>query len=185
MLWNTQMSCVLLTAIIMRRASIMPSIMYKLLVNPPAHKGPRMVARPPTERLTPWLNPFGDASQRITGYSFHLHSNIQLWLENTARMTVALHHLCCDKMVNCKTQTLCFLCSDFGEERHLRHGHKGKPQQLQKHSDDEGRQLPSITTWQGWKDKINEINGLLNYSCLHWNCMKHIIKLLNYYIYRL
>lgn len=35
----------------------MPSIMYKLLVNPPAHKGPKMVARPPTERLTPWLNP--------------------------------------------------------------------------------------------------------------------------------
>ncbi|KAM7379023.1 hypothetical protein PAMP_004601 [Pampus punctatissimus] len=40
----------------------------------------------------------------------------------------------------------------FGEERHLRHGHEGKPQQLQKHSDDEGRQLPSITTWQGRKD---------------------------------
>lgn len=35
----------------------MPSIIYKLLVNPPAHKGPKMVARPPTERLTPWLNP--------------------------------------------------------------------------------------------------------------------------------
>lgn len=48
----------------------MPSIMYKLLVNPPAHKGPKMVARPPTERLTPWLNPFGDTSQRIEGYSF-------------------------------------------------------------------------------------------------------------------
>ncbi|KAA8587345.1 hypothetical protein FQN60_016207 [Etheostoma spectabile] len=42
--------------------------------------------------------------------------------------------------------------TDFGEERHLRHGHKGKPQQLQKDSDDEGRQLPSISTWQGWKD---------------------------------
>lgn len=54
---NTRRSCGLLTVIIMRRASIMPSIMYKLLVNPPAHKGPKMVARPPTERLTPWLNP--------------------------------------------------------------------------------------------------------------------------------
>lgn len=72
--------------------------------------------------------------------------------------------------------TLCFLCSDFGEERHLRHGHKGKPQQLQKHSDDEGRQLPSITTWQAWKDNINEMNGLLNYSCLSPNYMKHVIK---------
>lgn len=38
----------------------MPSIMYKLLVNPPAHSGPRMVARPPTERLTPWLKPVGE-----------------------------------------------------------------------------------------------------------------------------
>lgn len=46
----------------------MPSIMYKLVVSPPAHKGPKMVARPPTERLTPWLNPLDDALQRIVGY---------------------------------------------------------------------------------------------------------------------
>lgn len=37
----------------------MPSMMYKWLVSPPAHRGPRMVARPPTERLTPWLKPVG------------------------------------------------------------------------------------------------------------------------------
>ena len=55
--FKSQMICVVLTVIMMRRASIMPSITYKLLVSPPAHRGPRMVARPPTERLTPWLNP--------------------------------------------------------------------------------------------------------------------------------
>lgn len=71
---NSPRSCVLLTVIIMRRASIIPSVMYKLLVSPPAHRGPRMVARPPTERLTPWLNPFGDTSQRIKGYSFAILS---------------------------------------------------------------------------------------------------------------
>ncbi len=53
----------------------MPSIMYKLLVNPPAHKGPKMVARPPTERLTPWLNPFGDTLQRIIPF-IYTHSNM-------------------------------------------------------------------------------------------------------------
>lgn len=59
---------VVLTVIRMSRASIMPSITCRLLVSPPAHKGPKMVARPPTERLTPWLNPFGEASQhRCTG----------------------------------------------------------------------------------------------------------------------
>ena len=52
----------------------MPSIMYKLLVNPPAHKGPKMVANPPTDRLTPWLNPFGDTSQRIKAYCLHLQT---------------------------------------------------------------------------------------------------------------
>lgn len=49
----------------------MPNIMYKLLVNPPAHKGPKIVAKPPTERLTPWLNPFGEASQN-NRLLFHL-----------------------------------------------------------------------------------------------------------------
>ena len=52
----------------------MPSIMYKLLVNPPAHRGPKMVAKPPTERLTPWLNPFGDTSQRIKAYFLHVQT---------------------------------------------------------------------------------------------------------------
>lgn len=47
--------------------------------------------------------------------------------------------------------TLCFLCRDFGEERHLRHRHEGETQQLQEHSDDKGCQLPFITTWQWWK----------------------------------
>lgn len=32
-------------------------MMYRLSVSPPAHRGPRMVARPPTERRTPWLKP--------------------------------------------------------------------------------------------------------------------------------
>ena len=35
----------------------MPSITYRLLVRPPAQSGPRMVANPPTDRRTPWLNP--------------------------------------------------------------------------------------------------------------------------------
>lgn len=50
----------------------MPSIMYKLLVNPPAHSGPKMVARPPTERLIPWLNPSGDTSHWIKSYSLSM-----------------------------------------------------------------------------------------------------------------
>lgn len=45
----------------------MPSIMYKLLVSPPAHRGPKIVAKPPMERLTPWLNPSGDTRQIIKG----------------------------------------------------------------------------------------------------------------------
>lgn len=85
MLLNTQMSCVLLTVIIRRRASIMPSIMYKLLVSPPAHKGPKMVARPPTERLTPWLNP--SQSQTFTGHSFHPQKTQHAWLS-------LQHHIC-------------------------------------------------------------------------------------------
>ena len=69
-------ACVLLTEIMTRSASIMPSMMYKLLVSPPAHRGPKMVARPPTERRTPWLNPLG---WRITknGILFPFHR--QTW----------------------------------------------------------------------------------------------------------
>lgn len=67
---NPLRSRVLLTVIIRRRASIIPSIMYKLLVNPPAHRGPRMVARPPTERLTPWLKPVGENITRNQGVLF-------------------------------------------------------------------------------------------------------------------
>lgn len=63
----------------------MPSIMYKLLVNPPAHSGPRMVARPPTERLTPWLKPVGE---RIT-------ENQTLFLDDhwSGFLSRALRHL--------------------------------------------------------------------------------------------
>lgn len=46
-----------------------------------------------------------------------------------------------------KVLTLRFLRSDFGEERHLRHSHEGKAQQLQEHPDDEGRQLPLVPAW--------------------------------------
>lgn len=56
----------------------MPNIMYKLLVNPPAHKGPKIVARPPTERLTPWLNPFVEGSQNIRLFISDI--NITIWL---------------------------------------------------------------------------------------------------------
>lgn len=144
----------------------MPSIMYKFLVNPPAHKGPKMVARPPTERLIPWLNPFGQKSQRFKDYSF------TVWRANTA--CIFLYMLRCDGKND--LQTLRFLSCDFGEERHLRNGHEGEPQKLEKHSNDEGRQLPSITTWQGWEDNKNEINGVLNYCCLPPNYIKHLIK---------
>lgn len=73
----------------------MPSIMYKLLVNPPAHKGPKMVARPPTERLTPWLNPFGDTSQRIEGYSF------TIWPDNNV-FFFARHVPRCNGEITCQ-----------------------------------------------------------------------------------
>lgn len=117
--------------IMMRRASITPSMMYRLLVRPPAHRGPRMVARPPTERLTPWLNPVGTVHKcnRASGLFFFYFSLIALHLP-----------------------TLRFLCRDFGEERHLGHSHEGEPQQLQEHPDDEGRQLPPVAPWQVWRD---------------------------------
>lgn len=72
----------------------MPNIMYKLLVSPPAHKGPKMVARPPTERLTPWLNPFGKASKNKEKLFF---SRAEIWhvkKKKNARITVSLHHIC-------------------------------------------------------------------------------------------
>lgn len=144
---------VVLTVMSISKASIMPSIMYKLSVNPPAHKGPKMVARPPTERLTPWLNPVGGISPKK---NFHLHT-----FKYGFKSSVCVIFFCASVVLTCwavprqNEPTLCFLSSDFGEERHLRHGHEGKPQQLQKHSDDEGWQLPSITTWQRWKDDIN------------------------------
>lgn len=34
-----------------------PNITYRFCVKPAAHSGPRIVARPPTERRIPWLNP--------------------------------------------------------------------------------------------------------------------------------
>lgn len=151
-----------LTVIIIRRASIMPSMTYRLLVSPPAHKGPRMVARPPIERLTPWLKP---SSQRIKHYICTVF--------DSAICTAAVFPWITYATVKFLLPTLCFLCSDFGEERHLRHSHKGKPEQLQKHSNDEGRQLPSITTWQGYRHYIKEMNGSLDCSCLSrkyfWN----------------
>lgn len=39
------------------RSIIIPSITYRFPIRPPAHRGPRIVARPPTERRTPWLKP--------------------------------------------------------------------------------------------------------------------------------
>lgn len=40
-----------------RRPIISPSMMYRSEVRPPAQRGPRMVASPPTERRIPWVNP--------------------------------------------------------------------------------------------------------------------------------
>ncbi len=39
------------------RPIISPSMMYRSEVRPPAQRGPRMVASPPTERRIPWVNP--------------------------------------------------------------------------------------------------------------------------------
>lgn len=49
-------------------------------------------------------------------------------------------HVCC--------VTLGLFRRDFGEEGHLRHGHKREPQQLEEDPDDEGRQLPSVPAWR-------------------------------------
>lgn len=43
-------------------AIITPIMMYMFSVRPPAQRGPRMVASPPTERRTPWLNPAGESA---------------------------------------------------------------------------------------------------------------------------
>lgn len=87
-----------------------------------------MVARPPTERLTPWLNPVGTVHKcsRAFGVVFSCFCFL-----------FALH-----------LPTLRFLRHDFGEERHLGHSHEGEAQQLQEHPDDKGRQLPPVATWQ-------------------------------------
>lgn len=102
----------------------MPSMMYRLLVNPPAHSGPRMVARPPTERLTPWLKPVGETITK----------------NQRGLFGAPLSHVRC--------ATLGLFRRDFGEEGHLGHGHKREPQQLEEDPDDEGRQLPSVPTWR-------------------------------------
>lgn len=47
---------------------------------------------------------------------------------------------------NVCTHTLCLLCSDFGEEGHLRHCNEGKPQQLQEHPNNELGQLECKAT---------------------------------------
>lgn len=85
-----------------------------------------MVARPPTERLTPWLKPVGG--------EHHKESRGALVLE-------------CFPVACCYV-TLGLFRRDFGEEGHLRHGHKREPQQLEKDPDDEGRQLPSVAAWR-------------------------------------
>lgn len=58
--------------------------------------------------------------------------------------------------------TLGLFRRDFGEEGHLRHGHKREPQQLEKDPDDEGRQLPSVPTWR--KDG-GAVHGILTHIC--------------------
>ncbi len=100
---NANLSCVLLTVISRRRASIIPSIMYKLFVNPPAHKGPKMVARPPTERLTPWLNPLGGASQKNKVYYYYFVVVVVVVFVFTIRQNNKLcnnfHDICWGKTV--------------------------------------------------------------------------------------
>jgi len=70
--WYTRGLSIVLTVIMVRRASIMPSITYRLLVRPPAHNGPSMVARPPTDRRTPWLKPGGRVDGGPGGWGGHV-----------------------------------------------------------------------------------------------------------------
>lgn len=139
----------MLTVIIRRRASIIPSIMYKLLVSPPAHSGPRMVARPPTERLTPWLKPAGENITRNQRAPFGC-----AFLSHARRATLGLFR------------------RDFGEEGHLRHGHKREPQQLEEDPDDEGRQLPPVPTWgkDGGQSPSTTLALQLLFRCLGGIC---------------
>ena len=59
--------------------------------------------------------------------------------------------------------TLCFLRSDFGEERNLGHSHKWQPQNLQKHPNDELCQLPRKTTYgKGVAEEITEKHNSYN-----------------------
>lgn len=114
-----------------RSASIIPSMMCKFLVSPPAHSGPRMVARPPTERLTPWLKPGGGG-----------HGG----RSNAAFIFCHVHDL-----------TLRLFRRDLGEERHLGHGHEREAQQLQEDPDDEGRQLPAVATCRSQSEPISRL----------------------------
>lgn len=120
------MSGVALTEITSSSASITPSITAELAVSPPAHSGPRMVASPPTERRTPWLNPGGERER-------HRGSGGR----RRRRLSVA------------RRLTLRLFRRDFGEEGHLGHGHQREAQQLEEDPDDEGRQLPPVATWRG------------------------------------
>lgn len=118
--------------------------MYRLLVRPPAHRGPRMVARPPTERLTPWLNPVGTVHNK--GH----------WFLKMYIFFIFTFPFC---LIALQSPTLRFLRRDFGEERHLGHSHEGEPQQLQEHPDDEGHQLPPVATWQVRRDGRHQKKG--------------------------
>lgn len=59
-------------------AIITPIMMYMFSVRPPAQRGPRMVASPPTERRTPWLNPAGEsATTSQTETSFRMFARVR------------------------------------------------------------------------------------------------------------
>ena len=75
-IWLGCQSCFLLhTVSSISSAIITPIMIYMFSVRPPAHRGPRMVASPPTERRTPWLKPAKHTR----------HKDIELNTPNTKR----------------------------------------------------------------------------------------------------
>lgn len=81
--------CIYLTDSSARSAVIAPIMIYMFSVSPPAHRGPRMVAKPPTERRTPWLKP-EEQTRDITAQHINQGSRLKKKLHELSRKILLL-----------------------------------------------------------------------------------------------
>lgn len=140
-------------------AIITPIMIYMFSVRPPAHRGPRMVASPPTERRTPWLNPamtWELNRPNVTGCKAYSkltclkYESLTAHWPGQAELGGAI-----SRLLDSFLLTLCSLSSNFGEQGNLSHSYKWQTQDLQKHPNDELSQLPRETTWRKQKSRMS------------------------------